>query len=124
MKKILIAEDDLTLSRMYKKKLENYDFEVLQAMDGEEALKISLGDHPDLILLDIDMPKMDGITMIKKLREDVWGKEVPVIIFTNQEASDDRLKDILENHPAFYLVKSNTEPWEIVEKIEEVLHMK
>ncbi len=124
MKRILIAEDDLTLSKMYKTKLENYDFEVLQAMDGEEALKMSLNIHPDLILLDIDMPKMDGLTVMRKLREDVWGKEVPVIIFTNQEASDDRLKDILENHPAFYLVKSNTEPWEIVEKIEEVLHMK
>ncbi len=124
MKKVLIVEDDLTLSKMYKTKLENYDFEATQAFDGEEGLSIALETHPDLILLDREMPKLDGLAVLEKLREDSWGKSVPVILLTNLDADDEHLKDITENNPAYYLIKANTEPWEIVEKIEEVLHMK
>ena len=96
-------------------------FEVLQAQNGEDGLEIALKEHPDLILLDLLMPKMDGMTMLKKLREDVvWGQQVPVMILTNfQGDSDQTLKDIQLTRPTYYLIKSSMTLEEIVSKVKE-----
>ena len=82
-KKVLIAEDEAVLSQMYKDKLEMNDFAVIQAFDGEEAIKLALSEKPDIILLDILMPKKHGLDVLAALQKDAWGKKVRVIILTN-----------------------------------------
>ena len=83
MNKILIIEDEPSLLAALVKKFSQVGFKVFQAKDGQEGLSVALSSKPDIILLDIDMPKMDGITMLKKLRAESWGKDVPVIVLTN-----------------------------------------
>ena len=85
---LLIVEDEKILSDTLEEKLVSEGFEVLKAIDGEEGLKLALDSHPNLILLDLLMPKVDGITMLKKLRKDTWGERANVIILTNVESSD------------------------------------
>ena len=83
MKKVLlIIEDDLVLARMYQTLLQNHGYDAKIAPDGEEGLKTALEIHPDLVLLDIRMPKMDGMTVMRHLRADEWGKTAPIIILT------------------------------------------
>lgn len=83
-KAILIVEDEEPMLQDLVNKFNLEGFLVFEAKDGEEGLDLALKKHPDIILLDIVMPKMDGMTMMKKIREDKkWGKEVPVIILTN-----------------------------------------
>lgn len=121
-KKILIIEDEPSMLNILNDKLLETGWETLQARNGEEGLTIALEKHPDLILLDLLMPKMDGSTTIHKLREDDWGKTVPVIMLTNVSPdTDTALKDILKTQPAFYFVKSDIDLATLVEKIKEVL---
>ena len=83
-KTVLIVEDDSALRNVLVDKLKDEAFDVLQAVDGEDGLAKIKEKHPDLILLDIFMPRMDGITMLGKLRSmDAWGKHVPVLVLTN-----------------------------------------
>ncbi len=83
-KTVLIVEDDLALRKVLVDKLTDENFEILEAGDGEVGLEHALKEHPALILLDIFMPRMDGITMLSKLRSaDAWGKHVRVIVLTN-----------------------------------------
>lgn len=122
MKKILIIEDELPMLTILHDTLTENGFETLQARDGEEGLHLALQYHPDLILLDILMPKMDGTATINRLRQDPWGKIVPVIMLTNVSPdTDSALKDIIKNQPAYYFVKSDIELSTLVEKIHEVL---
>ena len=74
MKKILIVEDEEIMLKALVEKFSSEGFEVVQAIDGEEGLKKALCEKPDIILLDILLPKMDGMAVLKKLREDTWGK--------------------------------------------------
>ena len=122
-KTILIVEDDSSLRNVLHDKFILEGFDVLDAKDGEEGLALALSLHPDLILLDIVMPKMDGMTMMKKLREtDEWGKNVPVILLTNLSADDEKINQaIAVNEPAYYLVKSDYTISYLVEKIKERL---
>lgn len=121
MKKILLVDDDQTLLNMYKDRLQIDKFDVLVAHNGEEGLKLALKEQPDLILLDIKMPKMDGMTMMKKLRLDSWGKNVPIIMLTNLDTDDKILQGVLEDQPAYYLMKDKVTPEEVADKVKEVL---
>src|SRR5258708_6807474 len=95
---VLIVEDEVPMLQVLKEKLQGSGYTTFQAKDGQEGLELSLTHHPDIILLDILMPKMDGMTMLTKLREDSWGKTVPVIILTNVSAdTDTTIKAIIEN---------------------------
>lgn len=121
-KKILIVEDEEAIQRAISDYLVNQEFATLMAKDGEEGLEIALKEHPDLILLDILMPKMDGMIMLQKLRLDEWGKTAPVIILTNVNPnSSSIINSILQNEPAYYLVKSDVKLEGIVDKVKEVL---
>lgn len=82
-KTILVVEDEAAMRRALHDKLTREGYDVVEAVNGEEGLKLALAGHPDLILLDIAMPKVDGETMLQWLREDAWGKNVPVIILSN-----------------------------------------
>ena len=121
--KILLIEDNPTLLYTYQIKLVINGFEVLTAADGEEGLSTALQNHPDLILLDILLPKMDGFVLMQKLRENSWGKNVPIIILTNLDTNDKITQIIAENKPSGYLIKANTSPEEVVNHVREVLKM-
>ncbi len=121
MSKILIVEDDTSLLRAYMEKLTREGFEVQAAEDGESGLDLALKEHPDLILLDIILPKMSGMDVMKMLRADEWGNKVPVIVLTNLEADSERVREITRGEPAYYLVKLNYTIADVVAKIKEVL---
>jgi two-component system response regulator VicR len=125
-KKILVieaVEDDSSLRNLLRDKFTAEGFSVIEANDGEEGFRAALSQRPDLILLDIIMPKMDGITMMRKLRqENEWGKSVPIIILTNLSADDEKINlAITKDEPAYYLVKSNWTISDLVEKVRERL---
>ena len=86
-KTILIVEDSKLLRAVVRDELERNGFTVIEAEDGKLGLETALAQHPDLIMLDLIMPVMDGMTMFKLLREDAWGKGVPVIMLTGSEDS-------------------------------------
>jgi len=113
---ILIIEDDPLLSKMYETKFSTDGLDVLKASDGEEGLKTALANHPDILLLDVMMPRLSGIDMLAELRKDPWGAHVPVIILSNlseqQEGEKARSLGVKE-----YLVKANYTPAELVEKV-------
>lgn len=119
-KKILIVEDDDSLRRAVVEKLSREGFIALQANNGLAGLECAFQEHPDLILLDVIMPKMDGLTMLSRLREDVWGKSAQVIMLTNVSDGESVLESL--NQAAFdYLVKSDWKLEDVVKKIRERL---
>ena len=119
-KKILVVDDDESLNIVLVDKLNLSGFEAIGAIDGIDGLKKSLEHHPDLILLDLLMPKMDGLQMLKELREDSWGKGAKVVILTLLEQADYVAKTMQENIYG-YLVKTNFSLEDVVKKIEEIL---
>ena len=120
-KTILIVEDDRALSLTLKDNFEKEGFNIILAKDGVEGLKFALEQKPDLILLDIVMPNMDGMTMMRKLRDDVRGKKVPIILLTNLEADDAIMKGVIRDEPSYYLVKANWKMEDVIEKVKERL---
>lgn len=121
-KKILVVEDEESMLNALSDSLNNQEFTIITAKNGEEGLESALKERPDLILLDIFMPKMDGLVMLQKLRLDVWGRKVPVIILTNLNPnSNSVINSVLKNEPAYYLVKADVKLEGIVDKIKEVL---
>lgn len=121
-KKMLIVEDDQSMLGVLSDTFSAQGLQVTKAKNGEEGLAVAIKEHPDIILLDILMPKMDGMQMMKKLREDDWGKSVKIIILTNVNAdSDAAIKSIVENQPSYYLIKSDVQLEDIVAKVTEVL---
>ncbi len=122
---ILIVEDDIPELNALRDKFSREGFATLEAKDGKQGLEIALREHPDLILLDIVMPVMDGMTMMKKLRQaDAWGKNVPIILLTNLSDDDKINKGLTEDEPAYYLVKSDWTINDVVEKVKERLSRK
>lgn len=121
-KRILIIEDDDLQSDALIPRLEKNGFVVLKSKNGEEGLGMSLSLHPDLVLLDILLPKMNGMEVLEKLRADEWGKTVPVIMLTNLPSDDEvRSRDITRLEPTYYFVKVDISIEQIIEKIEERL---
>ena len=121
-KKILIVDDEAPSSKLLKDKFESTGFEVLTAKNGEEGLMKAVTQKPDLILLDIVMPRLDGMTMLKKLREDEWGKGVEVILLTNL-SDNDKVRQALKNNVYDYLIKSNWKLEDLVIKVKEKLEV-
>lgn len=120
-KAILVVDDEAPVTKALSDKLTREGFDVLVAKDGEQGLKMSLEKNPDLILLDIIMPRMDGMTMLAKLREDERGKTIPVIILTNLNADDAVTRGVVRDTPAYYLVKTDWTIDEVVRKVRERL---
>lgn len=122
MKKILIIEDNTILSDTLSDNLTHEGFEVLLAKDGDEGLSSAFRNMPDLILLDILLPKLDGLQVLDKLRVHPWGKSVPVIILSNlsepQNVATALEKDIHE-----YLVKTDWKMEDVVKRIKARLKM-
>ena len=118
---ILLVEDDSFLANIYKTKFEMEGFTVNVAENGELGLKEAKKKKPDLILLDILLPKMDGFTVLQYLKADSALKDVPVILLTNLGQKDDVEKG-LKLGAADYLIKAHFKPSETVDKVKKVLH--
>jgi DNA-binding response OmpR family regulator len=119
-KKILFIEDESALQMTLGNMLAKQGYEVLKAMDGKIGLELAEEKHPDLILLDLILPKMDGFGVLKGLKENEETKEIPVIILTNLENTGD-VQRALELGAMTYLTKANYTLAEISKKIEKIL---
>ncbi len=120
MTKVLIAEDDQTLRSAYKTKLTLEGMDVETAVDGEEALKKANEWAPDIILLDLMMPKMSGIDFLKAYDILTVHTNVKVLVFTNL-ASSDSISEVMKLGATKYLSKINTTPNAIVEEIKDII---
>ena len=115
-KKILVVEDELALSQVLSDRFTEEGFDVQTAGDGEEGLKKATSWKPDLVLLDIVMPRMDGMTMLHELRKTPEGKTMPVILLTNLSDTED-VYEAMANGVYDFLVKSH---WDLDDLIHEV----
>ncbi len=121
-KTILIVEDEVSLREALKLKLEKEEYLVLEAENGKEGLDLALTTHPDLILLDIIMPVMDGISLFHELRKDDWGKSANVLILTN--LSDlEKMAIATERNSSGYLIKSDWKINDLMIKVRELLEV-
>lgn len=118
-KKILIIEDEIILSDLLAKKLRGLGFEIAQSFDGEEGLKKISEFSPNLLLLDIVMPKLDGFQVMKKLKE-AGGFSMPIIIISNSGQKVE-LDKALELGAKDFIIKAEINPEEVVEKINKYL---
>ncbi len=119
-KVVLVVDDDESLRFVLVDKLSQSGFEAVGAVDGEEGLKTALEIHPNIILLDLLMPKMGGWEVLEKLRAD-WGKKAHVIVLTGIESLENVAKGA-ENGVLGYIVKSKLSLDEIVKQIEGALN--
>jgi DNA-binding response OmpR family regulator len=121
--KILIVDDEAVINKVYTDGMRDEGFSVLSAMNGKDGFDIALKEKPDLILLDILMPVMDGLSMMQKLRDaNSYGKSVPIILLTNLSAGEDKIMSaITKNEPAYYLVKSDWNLSDVIDKVRERL---
>ena len=108
------------MSGIYQKKFEMEGFKISTSDNGEKGLADAKKKKPDIILLDVLLPKMDGFSVLKQLKEDVATKNIPVILLTNLGQKDDVEKG-LEAGAVDYLIKAHFKPSEIVEKVRKVL---
>ena len=120
MTKILVAEDDKFLMKVYQAKLTKAGFEVQIGTDGEEAEKILQTFMPDIILLDLMMPKKDGFEVLKDLKSSVKFKNIPVIVTTNLAQAEDKQKALAMGAKE-YIVKSDIPIQAIVQKLQSYL---
>lgn len=120
MTKVLIIEDELLLQQALVKGLSKQGWDVYKAGDGEEGLFTAGKIQPDLILLDILMPKIDGMTFLKKLRELEWGKNIPVLLLTNLTKADN-VNDSMNLRVDGYLIKSDWKLEDIMDKVKSIL---
>ncbi|MEK7540962.1 MAG: response regulator [Patescibacteria group bacterium] len=120
MKKILIVEDASEELQLYSDMLKRENFETIEAKNGNEGLEVALRSKPDLILLDILMPVMDGITMLKELKINDATKNIPVIVLTNYSDTQ-KIAEAMENGAYGYLVKIDLENGDLVKNIKSAL---
>lgn len=120
LKKVLIIDDDEPILKGISDKFTFEGFLVIKAKDGQEGLDIALKDHPDLIITDILMPKLNGIAFIENLRKDDWGKNARIIIWSNSHDSEitDQSKKL---GISYFMVKSDWEYKDVVKKAREIL---
>jgi len=119
-KKILIIEDDPLLVKMYQTKLTLEGLETIAAYDGEEGLVMAKSKKPDLILLDLMLPKMDGFTFLRTIKNDSRLKRIPVIVFSNLAQSSD-IEEAKKLGAVEYIVKAHLTPNEIVKRIKNFI---
>jgi len=119
--KILLVEDDSFLLSMYATKFEAEGFKVATAEDGEKAVRSVQKESPDIILLDIILPKLSGFEVLKQLKAESETAKIPVILLTNLSQRDE-VEQGLKMGAEDYLIKAHFMPSEVVEKIKKVLN--
>lgn len=121
MKKILFIEDEEALQNSMKEMLEQNGYAVLKALDGEAGVKTARQELPQLILLDLILPKKNGFEVLSELKQDPATKNIPVVVLTNLEGSAE-VEKALSLGATTYLVKANYKLEELLGKIEAVLN--
>lgn len=119
-KTVLLVDDDLTLREMYEERLKTEGFNIVQATNGEEALLKAREIKPNIVLLDIMMPKVNGFDVLKELKADDDLKDIPVIVLTALIQDVDRVQG-KKLGAADYIVKSETMPGEVITKIKNAI---
>ena len=119
-KTILIIEDEPLLSSMYKERFKMAGFRVLTAMEAESGFNIAEKEHPDIVLLDILLPKESGISFLKRIKQDESLKMIPVVAFSNYDNPQVK-KEALDLGAKDYLIKTSYTPQEIIEKVKSYL---
>jgi DNA-binding response OmpR family regulator len=122
-KKILFIEDEKSLQEILGQVLKQHGFEVKEALNGQDGIDFVEKFEPDLILLDLILPKVNGFDVLKKIKSNEKTKKIPVIILTNLE-SGENVQRVLELGAFDYLVKSNYSLNEIVNRVENALNKK
>ncbi len=122
-KVILLVDDDLTLREMYEERLKAEGFDIIQASNGEEAMRKAKESKPNIILLDIMMPKINGFDVLKDLKADADLKDIPVIVLTALIQDVDRVQG-KKLGACDYIVKSETMPGEVLTKIKNAIGQK
>jgi DNA-binding response OmpR family regulator len=121
-KTVLIIEDEVPMRRVLVDAFIAQGFRVIEAGDGEDGLARAKAEHPDAILLDIILPKMDGLTVLRHLRDDAWGKNAVVIILTNLSDAE-RVGEAMGRHVYDFLVKTDWDPAQVVERVQKKLKL-
>jgi DNA-binding response OmpR family regulator len=122
MTKIAIIEDDATISQMYRMKFEADGFDVQLANDGERGVALVKHFAPDLILLDLQMPKKTGHQALQEIRAEPWGKDTPVIILTNL-GEEEAPKELRSLGIESYIVKAELTPRQVVQRVKDTLKL-
>jgi len=121
MKTILIVEDELSYLNLLHKELAAKGYTVVDAKDGQEGYDTAIRIHPDLIIMDVLMQGVDGLTMLESLRSDKDGKSMKVIILTNLEPDNQLMQRVLKSKPLFFFVKSDIELSTLIADVEKEL---
>jgi DNA-binding response OmpR family regulator len=117
---ILLVEDDGFLARIYAQKLELEGFDVSLATNGEDGLRLATKDIPDLILLDLVMPKLNGFEVLERLKQEDATKKIPVLVLTNLGQRED-VERCMQLGAAGYVIKAHSLPHETIAKVKEIL---
>ncbi len=120
MPKVLLVEDDEMLHGMYTQKFKNQGYDVVSAYNGADGVKLAESEQPDIILLDVIMPKMDGFVALKKIRKGETTAKIPVVLLTNLGQEEDVRKG-RELGANDYFIKANHTPQEVVDKVKALL---
>lgn len=118
--KLLLIEDDVTLVKMYERKFISDDYDVVISYDGLDGLAKAIKEKPDLVLLDIMLPKLDGLALFKKMRSNPATFNTPVILLTNF-GQEDAVFECFKLGAVDYLVKADVTPQQVVQKVENFL---
>jgi len=120
-KKVLIVEDEKLLANALEAKFKHENFEVLKAVNGQIGLEMATANKPDVILLDLMMPVMDGKTMLHKLREMPEFKFLPVVVLTNAGEIDNVRETKTYDNASAFLIKSNVNPDDILQVVRDCI---
>ncbi|HIE31887.1 MAG TPA: response regulator [Methanosarcinales archaeon] len=117
MRKVLVVEDDGNNMRLMAKLLQGNGYEVIKAENGEEGLRLAIEEEPDLILMDIRLPGMDGVAATRRIRDSVDGSKVAIIAITSYAMAGDRERFLAEGFNGY--IEKPIDPYKIIEEIEE-----
>ncbi len=120
MPKVLVIEDDALLSRMYQSIFSDHEYEVTVAHDGEDGVKLAKANPPNIVLLDLMMPKVSGLEVIKQLKADPTTADIPIVVLTSL-AHNQQSDAAIELGATRYLVKSENRPNQVEEAVREIL---
>ena len=118
--KVAIVEDEPAIAHMYRLKFEAEGYKVEMAEDGEVGLQLCEDMQPDIVLLDLMMPVMDGTEMLTKMRATDWGKDIRVLILTNR-GREEAPEELRELNIHSYIVKAEMTPRQVFTKVQEAL---
>ncbi len=121
IKKILIVEDEPSYSKLLHEELGSSGYKIIEATNGKDGLLVANAEFPDLIILDIKMPVMNGMDMLSEIRKSEYGKSVKAIVLTNLEPDDEIIQKVVKDKPTYYLIKSDIQLNQLIEKIKETL---